>query len=221
MFVDKRHSTHIMLRMNNLRTLRDHVITREEAQVVLKPHVTTIEDCVMRGFERWKDFAIAMPEHRLMVVNRTMSNMVNDFVVHYAREAFQPSKGVRPFEEFGFFCVSFDERVLLRFKKLDDDDTTSNIPTDQQIQISCQQLEIPGSAPATWIAAGWHFSALRDQIDKVLITCHFGPNLIWALPVFDPQSEGAGTIRFPTEQRAPGSKKSRVKAKNIVLPEGQ
>jgi hypothetical protein len=208
-----------------MKNFHDRIIRREEAEPILAPHLGAIQTCCLKGHEAWKEFAEAMPHIRVPLMSRTMANFVNDWVVQHARTAFLSVERVEAFEERGLFCLSFQRKILLRFKKADDDDMTRNYPTKQQMELGGQELQrlIPGWEEATWVSACYHFTPTLDAIDRIRITCRRSDHLLWCIPVYDAETDSSGgIIPFPEPQgpQPTDQRKSRVKPRNVKKPDG-
>jgi hypothetical protein len=209
--------------MSNFRSARDMILSREEAEPILAPYHGKFEACCLNGMAAWLQFAGSLPELRTPLLSRTMANFVNDWVIQHARVEFPEAraKGIEPFEDRGFFCVGIDRRVVVRFKKADDEDMGRNYPTKQQVEIGCQQLFIPGWTQPTVVSVCYHFTKALDAIDRIVITCGFNGHRLWRIPVYD-RDDGIQREVLPFGQppSAPQPRKSRVLPKDTTKPEG-
>lgn len=212
----------ILWSMSNFRSIRDAILTKEQAEPILAPHLGKIQTCCLQGMEAWLRFADSLPDLRVPLLSRTMANFVNDWVIQHARAEFPENrrKGIQPFEDRGFFCVGIERKIILRFKKADDDGMARNYPTKQQIEIGGQQLLIPGWIQPTIVSATYHFTRPLDAIDRIVITCIFNGHRLWQIPVYDGHDGmELGVLPFGDPQ-APGPRKSRVLPKDVTKPEG-
>ena len=130
--------------MRDLPSYWAKLISREEAERLLGPYFERFEICVLEAFAAWTEFASQMPGIRAPLGSRTRASFINDHMAHRARGLFESEKGVKLFEQFGFLCLNFDSRVVVHFKKLDEDGIPSSYPTEQQKKIAAQELEFPG-----------------------------------------------------------------------------
>lgn len=209
--------------MATIRDIRDRLIRQEDAETILAPHLDSICKVCLKGMDSWNDFAATQPNLRFALLSRTASNFINDWVVQYAREEFRPDPeaGVDPFDQNGLFVIGFKRRILLRFKRGDDNDSPSNIQTGQQQDIGCQQLTFEGWPEATWLHACYHVTPALDAIDRIVITCRFVGHRLWCIPVFKAgQNENISVLPFVEPQATP-QRKSRVVPRNLETPEGE
>jgi hypothetical protein len=213
----------ILLIIMNFHSHKDNIVKREAAESILQPHLGIIQAVCLKGFKAWVEFSNGMPHLRAPLATRTMANFVNDWVVQEARIAFDSVAGVKQGDEASSFCLCIENTLVLRFKKLDNDDATSNIRTKRQADIDAQFFEFPGWEATTLVSAGYHFTRAGDAIDRIKITCHYLAELLWWIPVYDAGASGASDLLpFPEPPTAPTvpEKKSRVKPKDLNMPEG-
>jgi hypothetical protein len=218
------HGGYNIFCMATIGDFANQVVSRDEAESILAPYLDDIPRACFLGIDSWTNFATTMPALRVPLTQRTEANFINDHVVQCARQLFLPDKEkeIDHIEEGGLFAVGFKRKLLLRFKKSRDGDLTSNIQTNQQKDIGCQQLLIPGWKQATWIYACYHVAA--DAIDRVVITCRLYGHLVWApIVLFDGsfESEAAGVLPFAADAQSVPQRRSRVVPKNLTIPEGE
>jgi hypothetical protein len=203
--------------MNNINTHINNVVRRERAVTLLQDHIKPLQVCVLEGFDVWLDFANKCPEFRVAMTPRTVAGFINDWVVQHAREQFIEKRGEVEFsDDRGFFNIGFHRAIVLRFKKLDDDDGTSNIPTKQQQEIGAQCLQYRDWEAVTWVSAGYHFTKACDAIDRIAIVCHYAGRKLWDIPILDvadPES-----ILLFDEPPVVEPRKSKVRPKNMKQP---
>jgi hypothetical protein len=112
---------------------------------------------VIRG--AWDHYQQAYREMHHLHSPRTRASIMHDLMLHYARKFFDDMPGVRFFEQRGLTCICLEERVVLRFKKLNRGLRASNIPTRQAVAYAAQQLLLPGFPPFTRLQAGYQLSS--------------------------------------------------------------
>lgn len=84
-------------------------------------------------------------------------------------------------EKKGLFLLIFNERVCIRFKKLDGKMMSRNIPT-QRTLFYLHQLELPEIPEITKMIAGYKLDRLQTEIEGVHITYPRGTKSIpWHL----------------------------------------
>ena len=136
-----------------------------------------------------------------------------------AREAFGNEGGVRIMDVNGLFLLNFSDRVLLRFKKLNEDKMPSNLPTLQAIEWF-EQLSLPDMPEAIRIVAGYELNSLQTDIKAVYITCTAGPRRKWFFELPAPHMAEVIDISRIVEPTAPTKRVSAKKAEDAADEDG-
>ncbi len=135
--------------------------------------------------------------------------MVHNHITDLARKEFADDPGVHVGDNRGFLVLTFEDRVVVRFKKYRSRRfRTSNIPTRQQLQFS-YQLQLPGMpAESTRLVAGYLLDELETSIQTIAVTCSIGPELQWMLDISGEADTEDDVLEPPTPQD--GSRAPRV-----------
>jgi len=138
-------------------------------------------------------------------------------MVAFAREFFVGDENIRIFSKRGLAVVNIKDVVLLRFKKLDNNKRSRNIPTTQQYLFRAQ-LDLPGiPSELTHLEAGYVLNELQTGLDGVYITCPNKNRLEWFIDL-TPLS-GTNVARLPINANpvpaaaSQAAKRKRIKAK--------
>lgn len=190
--------------MNALKEKRG-VLTREEAEEVLEPHVPLLWECLQQAWEWLEKKFDEDPTMRLTVVGRTRANMVYDKFVDVAENAFTGVDGVEVSWDRSFLRLLFNGRISLRFKKLNKAMRSSNVRTNAQRTIYFQ-LEIDSFPPApTEVTFGYVLDAAGAKIERVCLTCPIGWSLNkWVIPVMEPPADSS-SLFAPSPQPEPAT----------------
>ena len=139
-----------------------------EVQAILAPYSSELVDCIETG---WHDYHSEVTESgRARLEARTRASIVSDFARDRAMNVFSGRPGLRPCMDLGFFKVYVDDRIVIRFKKLDSELLAANVQTEQQrdwfnnepirgMQNDCLRLTV-----------GYRLTPAADQIADILIT---------------------------------------------------
>jgi hypothetical protein len=122
----------------------------------------------------------------------------------HARRILAPLKGITFLRgRGGLTLIAIGNSFLLRFKKLRENLSTSNIPTQQSIAFSEQHsLELPGMPPRlTHVNAGYVLNRMQTEIASAHITCPTGKQLVWSIDLLGTAS--AEIVPFAHEAHAP------------------
>lgn len=130
-------------------------MTRSDGQTLIAPFTPSILEVLNSA---WMDWQTQYAQVSSILDVRTRANIMRDHMVHHARRVFHEMKGVRIIEQAGLFLVEIEsvgKRAILRFKKFNKDEHTSNYPTQQAQDYHEQQLLpfMPKKAPR--LEVGW------------------------------------------------------------------
>ena len=196
----------------------ERIISAEEAEVILEPYVERLALCVQAGWEAWEELGRVAPRSRIPLRPHTRASFVYDHIVQKARDDFaEDHPRVRVTEKNQLLTLTFEDRLIVRFKKFKDDGNfrTSGIPTMQQ-QLFAYQLPLPGMPhEATKLVTGYVLDELQASIDTVAIACSDGPRLEWFLDITDAGGESDSVVE-PIQPLQPGG--PRIKPKPSAEP---
>lgn len=151
------------------------VITEASARTILDPYKNQLRECVTQA---WEDYESQYGLVRHIHTPRTRANIVHDHMVHHARRLFEGDAAVSMHEIKGLFLVEINGRLLVRFKKLDEDKRHHNYPTPQNLDF-WGQLDLPGIPHLTRLVAGYELNNLQTDINAIYVTCPNGSCNAW------------------------------------------
>lgn len=191
------------------------VISMEEAEKILRPHLETLYECIDGGIEEFKTVPSSL---RVKITPTTQANIIRDLIVARARERFADVPEIRVLDRGRLFHLCIQDQLLIKFKKLDGRLRSSNIPTQNALafinQAQLAQPRLPGMPPPpTNLLAGYQWNQLRTSA-QVYVVCPNGQRNEWTLLV-SPGSvhNGVPVVRLNTEADTQAQKKPRVMPK--------
>ena len=102
-------------------------LSRDQALEVLTPHAERLYRIGAVPWERWQ----SEYPNQVLHTPRTRANVLYDLMVNQARTEFRGIRGTEIVDPpNGVVLLDIDQRVLIRFKKLDDESLPRNYPTD-------------------------------------------------------------------------------------------
>ncbi|MDP9438009.1 MAG: hypothetical protein M3P49_04600 [Actinomycetota bacterium] len=196
----------------------ERIISVEDAERILEPYVERLALCVQAGWEAWEELGRMAPRSRVPLRPHTRASFVYDHAVQRAREEFADDHPrVRIMEKNQLLTLTFEDRLVVRFKKFRDgvNFRTSGITTMQQ-QLYAYQLPLPGMPhEATKLVTGYVLDELQASIETVAIACSDGSRLEWFLDITD--AGGAdGSVVEPIQPPQPSG--PRIKPKPSAEP---
>jgi hypothetical protein len=155
------------------------MISKASAEHILRRRIGKIRDCIVQAYGSWRSDHQGNGSDGLILTPRSRASVIHDYMVAFARDFFKDDPGIRIFTKRGLSLINIDDSLLLRFKKLDAEKRSRNIPT-QQTYLFRAQLELPGiPAELTHIEAGYVLNELQTMLDGIYITCPNGKRLEW------------------------------------------
>lgn len=150
-------------------------IERDEAQKLLAPYLSTLEECFAKAWEEWTTFYA--PQHHILDP-RARAAIVYCHLRYLAAQAFASAPNAVCGVRKGIFFLFIGDKIKLRFKKANQKGVTSNISTRQQMRLELQ-MEIPGMEQGTMLNACYQLDALQAGIEKQMITLQYKRRVKW------------------------------------------
>lgn len=161
------------LLMSARRIPRAGLLERDEAEEILEPHVNTLWDCLSRAFQRVQDELAEDPERRAAYDASTQAAMVYHWFARFVAQAYEDVVDVDVAKQGRMIRIRLDQRLVLRFKKLDDALRSRNVRTNTQAEMYFQ-YEIDGVLPVTNVTLGYTVDGLGQNMTGIYFTCPVG-----------------------------------------------
>lgn len=190
------------------------LLTADEAWALLQGHVDDIRACLVAGWNVWDDLGNRVPEHRIKFDSTTRAAIVNNAIAAEANKRFYNVAGVNVARKGRTLYLTFGGDIILRFKKVDRNFRTRNIPTKQALRLE-YQMEVTGLPPkATVVVAGYLLNALQDSVQGNWLVCSVGADVEWKIPLdIAPPPPPPLLMRNPNDPVGPTVSSAKVAAK--------
>src|SRR5215210_6971317 len=145
----------------------NELISAEEAQAILYPQrAKQLAACIQGSWGKWEELGRRAPDLQIPLNASARALIVHNHITDLARKEFADDPGVHIGDNRGFLILTIEEKVVVRFKKYRNNNfTTSNIPTRQQLQFAYQH-QLPGMPQeATKLVAGYLLDELQTSIE--------------------------------------------------------
>ncbi len=184
------------------------LVPAEEAQAILsrQQRAKKLAVCVNGGWDKWEELGKRVPDLMIPVGPSARALLVHNYMTDLARREFADDPGVRIGSKGGFLCLTFEDKVVIRFKKFKNGNfTTSGIPTKQQQQFAYQlSFEFEGMPPeATKLVVGYLLNELQTSIETIAVTCRVGSDLRWVLDITGEDGGGGEELEPPVRPDEP------------------
>lgn len=174
------------------------LITEAEARTLLHPHLPALSACFEGAWEDWQELEPALVSKAPQYRTTSRANLMYDLLVSRIQKEFEDTPGVTFTSSRGLFTLTFDSRLVIRFKKFRSKALkTSQIMTLQQRRLAKQELDL--GLNATTVVAGYLLDALGTKLKKLAVVCPLNGENVWEIDLHDEANGGlAGVAMLPT-----------------------
>jgi hypothetical protein len=185
------------------------LIGKAEARDILRAHQGTLLGCYDLSWESWKKIekGIVRVAPRYRATSR--ANLFYDLLTEQIEAAFADTAGVSMSRRLGFLTLTFDGRLVVRFKKFRGKSLkTSQIMTFQQERLSRQELDL--GLNVTTIVVGYVLDPLGAELTKIAAACPLEGENVWTLSLDDDEF---GQFVLPISLPSSGAPKPIIRSK--------
>lgn len=188
---------------------------KKEALTEISPYLPQIHSAIKNG---WMEYQTQYKEVFHLHASWTRPAIIRDHIVYHIRKHFDGHEHVKLIQmKNGLFLIKI-KNFLLRFKKLDTNYCSSNIPTDQSLSF-VEQKCLPGIKESINFNVGYIPNKHWTEINGIYLTYPKGEKDIhWALDLNELVSGREKIIEYPMLPYESNETKKRVRAKTIQLP---
>jgi hypothetical protein len=182
-------------------------LSRSQVIEIIDPHMERLFNIGAIPLERWKSDEYP---NRALHIPRTRANVLYDLMVIQARIEFRGIRGAVMIDtRDGVTLLEIDQKILLRFKKLDDDSLPSNYPTVRARDYDMGE-DLPGipSSPQR-LTLGYRLNQLQTEIKDVLISNSMGGRLLYDIILEEPKG-GITIVPEPSSNPNSAPKRRRI-----------
>lgn len=175
-------------------------MTMEDVKAALSPHHNQIKQIVADAYDEWQRIAAfrATSGYSPVLYSRTVANYVFDSIARNAKKVFSREKTVVIRQETQTIKFIFAGKVIVRFKKGDEDHLGKNILTQAVMDYLDPQQTLPGFPPeAAKVEIIWAANDIGTAIENVMVVARDGNSLRWSYSIDDVEAEATGVLPFP------------------------
>ena len=160
------------------------MISEEEARTLLDPYHTPLRACVTTAWQQWRTVILPVVP---VAYPRGQANIIYELIAQEARRQFLPLPGVQIIEGAVRLFLAIGDRVLIRFKKLNERLRPSNYPTYQALLFD-EQMDLPTiPSKAERITVGYKLNELQTDISVHVVYLQ-GKDIVWDYLLEQPQT---------------------------------
>lgn len=157
------------------------ITTLDEAMEILKPYYNDIISVMKEGFDDFKKTQEFINEN-IGFVNlqvRTRTNLIHDFTAQKIVDKFSEADGLEVGVFNRIFGINVEEKLFVRFKKMNKHFAVSNLKTRQHRRFM-NQYSIEGlPAESTYLFAGYIPELSWQGVHGIYLACWNGDVLQW------------------------------------------
>jgi hypothetical protein len=161
---------------------------QEEVIEILRPHYDRLWRIAAFPFYDYQNTYPNTTVHSL----RTRANIIHDLMVHRARREFDGVDGTRIIDltyPNSRTLLEIDQRILLRFKKLDELKQSRNYPTRFLRDYELDR-DLPGIPPrAHRLTLGYILNSFQTEVQYVLVTSVIGKRIEYDVELYIPNDK--------------------------------
>ncbi len=169
---------------------------------VLQPYLSVLTASVRRAFTTYQDL---YPDRvKAAHDNTAAAKNVHRHVLEEVELAIIDLSGLAMVDARGLMVLNIHDRLIIRFKKMDEEGRSASYPTQQQRDFD-RQLPLPGlPMAATRLTFGYEPDLAFSAIVRVLAACPLGPRTHWCVQVNEEEPGVASWVDI-TPRRLPGT----------------
>lgn len=166
----------------------EYLISESDAQPLLAPFHQAIGAAITKAFEEWK--TVVLP-----LLPQFTEAAQSSFILCALERELRTQLGAHPDLKFSpvgadRFGIRIKETVLIRFKKINDALTTSNVRTSRSEKFD-RQLDLPGLPQMPRITIGYRLTADNASITALWVALFKGTKRLWH---YELVADGAGVV---------------------------
>lgn len=144
---------------------------------ILEPHFFRLHESWHNAFDRYQSYPA---EIKAQHDDRAVTSCIHAHVIHEIRGQFAEVRGVKLLNIRRLNVLNIQNKLVLRFKKVDEAGRSSSFRTHQQENFD-KQLPLPGlPQAATRLTIGYEPDVAFSEIVRVLVSCPHGESILWA-----------------------------------------
>jgi hypothetical protein len=146
-------------------------LDESHCMALLEPHLGRLHKCMMAAFARYNETpAHILAEHD----ERAATSGVHTHILHEIAREFSEVEGATILDCKGLKVLNLGDKLVLRFKQVDEDGRHQNHTSRQQERFD-RQLPLPGLPPeATRLTLGYEADPAFAEIIRVSVGCPLG-----------------------------------------------
>ena len=154
-------------------------MNKDDARSILEPYHRELWEIWHTAWKRW----LKLPDRAVLNHDRVRANIVWAFAIDEATSRFDETEEIRINDAHATKTFEIEDKLLFRFKKMDQKGISRNYPTQRAIFFS-NQLELPGIPYGLGrVDIGYVLNDIKTSIVEILVSYRAGA---WKYEILPP-----------------------------------
>lgn len=176
-----------------------------DVRTLLAPREGAITQVVLDAWGRWW----RNPE-RPTLYRRTRACLVHNYIMNAAPAAFTADRGVHLIQRQETIYFLIERRLLMRFKKGDEQGLSSNIETQASLAFVDPTEPLIDLPDVARVDIAYVLNQLETVVHQVAVVARDGDRKVWSYPLYA-RDDRAATVPLPVRPLAPAPADSVVR----------
>jgi hypothetical protein len=153
------------------------ILTQQEAAKILEPYLSTIRKIMLESLEELNKAMAVITES---LNNRAKCATLHSIAIEKAKRYFKGMRGIIIKSKYQSIQIVFDQQLVGRIKKVNDDKLSRNANTERNRNILNHQLSLFPDIPSlTFIDLAYKIIETWSDYDRLLVVCRFNDKVEW------------------------------------------
>lgn len=161
-------------------------MNQETVMTVLGDYSPVLKNIVLSAWQDW----LATPNRGIYKYPRTRANIVFEYMIKHARQAFRDDKNVRELERNETSKFVMKGKVVFRFKKGNEQGISSNVPTFSALAYNDPQQTLISLPTIQRVDIVYVLNRFETLIDYVSIVARSAGDIAWSYDIYDRSVDG-------------------------------
>jgi len=189
------------------------ILKREEVDNVIQKYYPRIIKAIRKGFDDYLDMIRyrSLKGEMIDYTPRTIASIIHDNLRMNITQQFNNEPNVITRDFNGIFGLLIEGKLLIRFKKFNEDFSTSNVPTHQTLSFDNQESIEGFPEVPTFLYSGYIHDGTWSSIKNIYLICREGNVTRWVKDLAEINVEQS-TLEFDIDHQEIETPKIRAKS---------
>jgi hypothetical protein len=160
-----------------------NLISQQNAEQILNQYMPILNNIFTTSLE---DFTTILNAYNLPLTKRSKAVLFHNLIMNRAKENFTENEDLKIIEKYETLSIVFEDKISIRFKKLNLNFMPSNIRTKRNDKVITQQLsfDFPNFTQfITSLDMGYIINSTYSEYDNKIAVCRLNKEIIWKFEI--------------------------------------